>query len=147
MVRFDRRDLDLNHSATPFHMRPVLRIGGRERAWLEAKIASGWASCARTENGCILVFASRRYPNALKPSDVAGRLTDATTLVFHQFWDAGPSLLAQGLLKWEYPVGSRQVSDAYLLAPVHHGGRLVTFGPARSTGSVRGATDELLVVL
>jgi hypothetical protein len=40
------------------------------------------------------------------------------------------------------------VSDAYLLAlAVHHGGRLVTFGPAVTPGVVRGATDAHLVVL
>jgi hypothetical protein len=118
------------------------------RAWLEANIASGWASCALTQNGCILALASRHYPNALKPADVASRLTEATTHVFHEFWNTDLSLLAYGLLKWEYVVGPRQVSDAYLLAlAVHHSGRLVKFGPTISTRLVRGATDKHLVVL
>jgi uncharacterized protein len=120
----------------------------RARQWLTENIASGWASCALTQNGCIGVLSSKHYPNALKPADVAARLTEATQAVFHQFWSACPSLLSEGLLKWEYLVGSRQVSDAYLLAlAIHHGGRLVTFGPAVTPGVVRGAEDRHLVVL
>jgi toxin-antitoxin system PIN domain toxin len=121
---------------------------GRARQWLTENVASGWASCALTQDGCIRVLSSQHYPNTLRPADVAARLTEATQAVFHQFWMASPSLLSEGLLKWEYLVGSRQVSDAYLLSlAVHHGGRLVTFGPTITPAVVRAATDAHLVVL
>jgi toxin-antitoxin system PIN domain toxin len=120
----------------------------RAREWLEANIASGWASCPITQNGCIRILSQPNYPNALKPPEVAARLREATEAVFHQFWAEGPSLLAPGLVSWEYIVGSRQVTDAYLLAlAVHHEGRLVTFDHAIARRVVPGAEERHLVVL
>jgi predicted nucleic acid-binding protein len=97
----------------------------------------------------LLLARFRKTPsNALKPSEVAERLREATEAVFHQFWSEGPSLLAPGLVNWEYIVGSRQVTDAYLLAlAVHHEGRLVTFDHAIARRVVPGAEERHLVVL
>ena len=118
------------------------------REWLESNIAAGWASCAITQNGCIRILSQPNYPNALKPPEVAARLREATEAVFHQFWAESPSLLAPGFVNWEYIVGSRQVTDAYLLAlAVHHGGRLVTFDHAIARRVVPGAEERHLVVL
>lgn len=120
----------------------------RARDWLETNIASGWASCPITQNGCIRILSLAKYPNALKPSEVAARLREATEAVYHQFWAEGPSLLAPGLVAWEYIVGSHQVTDAYLLAlAVHHDGRLVTFDQAIALRVVPGAEERHLVVL
>jgi toxin-antitoxin system PIN domain toxin len=120
----------------------------RARDWLEANIATGWASCPITQNGCIRILSQPNYPNPLKPSEVAERLRDATEAVYHQFWTEGPSLLAPGLVSWEYIVGSRQVTDAYLLAlAVHYHGRLVTFDHAFARRVVPGAEERHLVVL
>jgi toxin-antitoxin system PIN domain toxin len=118
------------------------------REWLEANIASGWASCPISQNGCIRILSQPNYPNALTPPEVAARLREATEAVFHQFWAEGPSLLTPGLVNWEYIVGSRQVTDAYLLAlAVHHEGRLVTFDHAIARRVVPGAEERHLVVL
>jgi hypothetical protein len=120
----------------------------RARDWLEANIASGWASCPLTQNGCLRLLAHPHYPNALPPAQVATRLRDATEAVYHQFWAESPSLLAPHLVAWEYIVGSRQVTDAYLLAlAVHHGGRLVTFDHAIARRVVHSAEARHLVVL
>jgi uncharacterized protein len=120
----------------------------RARNWLEGNIASGWASCTITQNGCIRILSQPGYPNALRPSDVAARLREASEAVFHQFWAEGPSLLAPGLVSWEYIVGLRQVTDAYLLAlAVHHDGRLITFDHTLARRVVPGAEDRHLVVL
>ena len=120
----------------------------RAREWLEVNIASGWASCAITQNGCIRILSQPTYPKQFKPPEVAARLREATEAIFHQFWAEDPSLLAPGLVNWEYIVGSRQVTDAYLLAlAVHHGGRLVTFDHGFARGVVPGAQEQHLVVL
>lgn len=120
----------------------------RARDWLHANIASGWASCPITQNGCVRILSQPNYPNALKPSQVAERLREATEAVYHQFWAESPSLLSPGLVNWEYIVGSRQVTDAYLLAlAVHHNGRLVTFDQAIARRVVSGAEERHLVVL
>jgi hypothetical protein len=121
----------------------------RAREWLQANIAAGWASCAITQNGCIRIMAHSSYPGGgLRPSQIASRLTDATAQLFHQYWSEAPSLLSGSLVSWEYIIGSRQVTDAYLLAlAVHHGGRLVTFDHGISRRVVPAATDEHLVLL
>jgi uncharacterized protein len=120
----------------------------RARDWLESNIATGWASCPITQNGCIRILSQPNYPNALKPSEVAERLREATEAVYHQLWGESPSLLSPGLVGWEYIVGSRQVTDAYLLAlAVHHDGRLVTFDHAIARRVVPGAEERHLVVL
>jgi uncharacterized protein len=120
----------------------------RARDWLESNIATGWASCPITQNGCIRILSQPNYPNALKPSEVAERLREATEAVYHQLWGESPSLLSPGLVSWEYIVGSRQVTDAYLLAlAVHHDGRLVTFDHAIARRVVPGAEERHLVVL
>jgi uncharacterized protein len=120
----------------------------RARDWLEANIASGWASCAITQNSCLRILSQPNYPNGLRPPEVAARLREATEQLFHQFWADGPSVLAPELINWEYIVGSRQVADAYLLAlAVHHEGRLVTFDHAITRRVVPRAEDRHLVVL
>jgi len=60
----------------------------RARHWLESNIANSWASCPITENGCIRILSQPNYPNALKPSEVAERLREATEAVYHEFWAA-----------------------------------------------------------
>lgn len=120
----------------------------RARQWLEANIAAGWASCAVTQKDCLRVLSSTHYPNAVKPTEAAARLREATEQLFHQFWAGGPSVLSPGLVSWEYIVGSRQVTDAYLLGlAVHHGGRFVTFEQSLTPGMLRGAQPQHLVVL
>jgi len=120
----------------------------RARDWLVAHIDSGWSSCAITQNGCIRILSNSSYPNALKPHEVAARLREATDQDFHQYWADTPSLLSPGLVNWEYIVGSRQVTDAYLLAlAVYHGGRLVTFDRAIARRIVSGAEERHIIVL
>jgi toxin-antitoxin system PIN domain toxin len=120
----------------------------RARDWLGANIATGCASCPITQSGCIRILSQPNYPNALKPSEVAERLREASEAVYHQFWAESPSLLSPGLVNWEYIVGTRQVTDAYLLAlAVHHEGRLVTFDHAIARRVVPGAEERHLVVL
>jgi hypothetical protein len=118
------------------------------RDWLGAHIPQGWASCAITQNGCIRILAQPGYPNAVAPAEVATRLREATESPFHQYWSAGPSLLEASLIQWEYIVGSRQVTDAYLLAlAVHQHARLVTFDHSIARRAVPSASAEHLVVL
>jgi predicted nucleic acid-binding protein len=50
---------------------------GSARAWLEANIATGWASCPLTQNGCIRILSQPAYPGAEPPAAVAARLAGA----------------------------------------------------------------------
>jgi toxin-antitoxin system PIN domain toxin len=118
------------------------------RAWLEGNIGRGWASCPITQNGCIRIMSQPAYPAALAPAQVADRLLMATRTPHHAFWPDDFSLVAFEGLRWTSILGSRQLTDAYLLAlAVRHGGCFVTFDRAAPLGAVEGATAAHLVVL
>ena len=116
--------------------------------WLTAHAGAGWASCPVTQNGCIRILSLPAYPNAQPPADVARRLGAATLGEHHEFWPDALSLLAPKRLNWEHVLGSRQVTDAYLLAlAVHRDGRLVTFDRGIALAAVPKATRAHLLTL
>jgi predicted nucleic acid-binding protein len=101
-------------------------------AWLQANGAHGWASC----------------PQALAAGQVAAQLARAASHPQHAFWPDDLSLLEPGAMNWNSILGSRQVTDAYLLAlAVRRGGRLVTLDRGVALPAVAGATPEHLVLL
>jgi uncharacterized protein len=121
---------------------------GSARAWLEANIAAGWASCPLTQNGCIRILSQPAYPGAEAPAAVAARLAGAAGARWHEFWADDLSLLDPGVLDWRQLLGSRQLTDAYLLAlAVRRGGRLVTLDRSVPLAAVPGATSQHLVRL
>ena len=116
--------------------------------WLSANIDEGWASCPLTQNGCIRIMAQPSYPHALPPAQVAQRLGEAASTVHHTFWADDLSLLEAGVLRWNSVLGSRQVTDVYLLAlAVRNRGRFVTFDSTVPKRAVRDAGSEHLIVL
>ena len=116
--------------------------------WLASHLDEGWASSPITQNGCIRILSQPGYPNPAPAADVAERLTDATRHASHVFWADSISLLDRGSVKWDRVLGSRQVTDAYLLAlAVRHGGRFVTFDRGVPLDAVDGASPVHLVVL
>lgn len=116
--------------------------------WLRRNLRNGWASCPVTQNGCIRILSQPGYPNSVPAAQVAERLTEATQHRSHVFWADSISLLHPGRLKWDQVLGSRQVTDAYLLAlAIDQGGRFVTLDRGISLGAVGGALPKHLVVL
>jgi len=116
--------------------------------WMEVNAASGWASCPLTQNGCIRIMSQPSYPNAVPASAIAERLHEAAALPLHQFWEDDISMLTPGLIDWNHILGSRQVTDAYLLAlAVKYKGRLVTLDKGISLHAVLGATNSALEVI
>lgn len=76
------------------------------------------------------------------------RLLEATSHPAHRFYADDFSLLDDGVLNWTHITGSRQVTDAYLLAlAVRHDLRFVSFDRGVARPSVRGARAEHLVTL
>jgi hypothetical protein len=121
---------------------------GGARTWLEANIAEGWASCPITQNGCIRILSQAAYPGAEPPAAVAARLAGAVATRWHEFWADDLSLLDSGVLDWRQLLGSRQLTDAYLLAlAVRRGGRLVTLDRSVPLAAVPGASERHLVSL
>lgn len=118
------------------------------RAWLEANIGHGWASCPITQNGCIRIMSQPAYPGALPPAQVADRLRAAAATPHHAFWPDDVSLLQVDSLSWASILGARQITDAYLLAlAVRNDGRFVTFDRTTPLAAVAGAAARHLVVL
>ena len=108
------------------------------RAWLESNIEQGWASCPLTQNGCIRILSQ-------PPSLIAARLAEAVGTPWHAFWPDDLSLLDPGCVDWRQVLGSRQLTDVYLLAlAVRRGGRLVTFDRAVPLAAVVNAGKEHL---
>ncbi len=118
------------------------------RRWLRDNIQHGWATCPITQNGCLLIMAHPTYPNSLAASLVAGRLCEATATSHHQFWPDQTSLLHPGVVDWNQVIGSKQITDVYLLAlAVERQGRFVTFDARISPSVVPGANPQSFYVI
>ncbi|MBA3279297.1 MAG: PIN domain-containing protein [Geodermatophilaceae bacterium] len=121
---------------------------GRATDWLDDEIAAGWASCAITENGFVRSLSQPRYPSPVTPAVAIELLDSARDSGHHAFWPCDVSLLDVRIVDPSYLHGSRQVTDAYLLAlATAHDGRFVTFDRSLSLASVHGAAVEHLTVL
>jgi uncharacterized protein len=120
----------------------------RARAWWTAERALGWASCPMTQNGFLRIVTLKAYTNAVSLADAVATLTRATRDPQHTFWPDGVSLLDASVIDHTRLLGSKQITDVYLLAlAVKHGGRLVTLDSGISFRAVKGATRGRLVVL
>ncbi len=120
----------------------------RASAWLAENLAAGWASCPITQNGCIRIMSQPAYPNSRPAAVIAERLAEAAAQPHHDFWADDFSLLEPGTLNWSGILGSRQVTDAYLLAlAVRRQGRFVTFDAGIDVKIVSGSTAAHLVAL
>ena len=117
-------------------------------AWLSGNIASGWASCPLTQNGCVRIMSQPGYPNARAPMVNAARLREAVLSPAHQFWPDNISLLDDVLFDWQHLFNPRQLTDAYLLAlAVQHNGTFVTFDHAVPLQAVSTATFSHLILI
>lgn len=120
----------------------------RAHAWLSDNLGAGWASCPVTENGFVRILSQPRYPSPVSPAEAVALLRRAREGGHHAFWPCDVSLLDEQVVDRTRLHGSRQVTDAYLLALAHaHDGRFVTFDRSLSLATVPGATEDDLVVL
>ena len=79
---------------------------------------------------------------------MAERLAAATATKWHVFWPDATSLLDGSSVDWRHVLGSRQVTDVYLLAlAMRQGGRLVSFDRAIPLAAVAGAQPKHLVLI
>ena len=121
---------------------------GLVMAWWKEHHPEGWASCPLTQNGVLRVMSGQSYLNRQAPAVVAERLALAISHASHKFWPDAMSLLEPGLLKWERVIGSRQITDIYLLAlAVKNGGCFVTLDKGISVQAVRDASPKNLLTL
>ena len=120
----------------------------RARRWIETEVGHGWATCAITENGFVRIMSQPRYPSPVSPAQAIERLARATRSEHHAYWPCSVSVLDDRIVARTRLHGSRQVTDAYLLAlAVARGGRLVTFDTAVPLAAVHGAGGGHLTVI
>lgn len=120
----------------------------RATDWLREHIRAGWASCPLTQNGCIRIMSLPGYSNPAPAAAVAERLAAATATRHHEFWPDAVSLVDVGRIDWNSVLGSRQVTDVYLLAlAVEKNGCLATLDRSVPLQAVRGAKPKNLVVI
>lgn len=120
----------------------------RATDWVGRNTDAGWASCPITENGCIRIMSQASYPNPVPAAAVAERLAEAVSLTLHEFWADDVSLLVPGQIDWSRILGSRQVTDAYLLRlAMSHAGRFVTFDKGVPLAAVCGARSVHLEII
>lgn len=118
------------------------------RAWLQANIGHGWASCPITQNGVVRIMSQPAYPQSISPMRAAELLRGATGTRHHAFWADDLSVLDASQVDMQRVHGPRQITDAYLLAlAVRNRGRFVTFDSAIVRSAVPRARAENLVVL
>ena len=118
------------------------------RAWIEAEITHGWASCAITQNGFVRIVSQPHYPSPVPPSQAIDRLARATATDQHEFWPCTISITDELIIDRSRIHGPRQVTDAYLLAlATANGGRFVTFDRSVALTAVHTATEANLIVL
>ena len=120
----------------------------RARSWLQREIASGWASCPLTENGCIRIMSQPKYPKHAPVGEVIKRLRDAAATSYHEFWPDDLSILDEAIVDNGRIHGPKQVTDVYLLAlAVKHAGRFVTFDGSVPLSAVLWTEKEHLAVI
>lgn len=120
----------------------------RAIGWINDWAEHGWASCAITQNGFVRIISQHRYPNSVAPGQAIDRLAHATCTKYHEYWPCSVSMVDDRVIDRSQVYGSRQITDAYLLAlAVANNGRLVTFGRTIPLSAVRDATPQHLVVL
>jgi uncharacterized protein len=118
------------------------------RNWFGANIERGWASCPLTQNGCLRIMSVDTYARSQPLVAIAQRLREATSTPHHEFWPDEISVLDESRFEQNRWLGSRQITDAYLLAlAVNRGGSLVTLDRGVDRSLVRGAEPRHLVVI
>jgi toxin-antitoxin system PIN domain toxin len=108
------------------------------------------ASCPLVENGVIRVMNLPSYGRrgAVGLHRVRRRLSEACSVLDHEFWPDDISLRNEETVDFGRLHGHNQLTDAYLLAlAVKHGGRLTTFDRGIALSAVPGASIRHLHVL
>ena len=105
-------------------------------------------TCPLTQNGCIQVLSQPNYPNPINVREAMAILRTSISDPYHQFIPDDISILDDAVIDVRRLSGHRQLSDVYLLAlAVRHDARLATLDTRIPLTTVRGATEERLVVL
>jgi len=122
----------------------------RAHGWLERQTVEGIATCPLTENGLIRILSNPNYSKKIRltPAEVIRRLKAFIAKQDHCLLEDTISLTDSKRIDPSLILGSRQITDIYLLAlAVKHGVRLATFDASIHLKAVQGATEASLDVI
>jgi toxin-antitoxin system PIN domain toxin len=118
-------------------------------AWFAANAQHGWATCPLTENAAVRILAQAAYPSGQRtPAEMIGalRLLKTSHRGTHEFWADIVTLTDDKLFAAEFIIGSKHLTDAYLLGlAAHHQGRVVSFDRTMPWQAVVGGSAALLI--
>ena len=125
-------------------------FNARATAWFLENKELGWASCPITQNAILRVLINPGYSNVIRYSlsELRQLLSENMLQTDHKFWPDDVSLLDDSIIRPEFVLGPKQLTDVYLLAlAVKNNGRLVTFDEKISISAVNGAADQNLCII
>lgn len=95
--------------------------------WFAGHASQGWATCPIVEAGFVRILSNPAFSvRAVPPTQALQVLTENLKHPRHLFWPDDISV-AESLVKQQWIVGHKQVTDAYLLGlAMHHRGKLAT---------------------
>jgi len=114
-------------------------------SWFASKAKRAWASCPLTENAVLRILGDPRYQNfSGRPAAVAELLEEFFALPGHIFWPDDISILDREKIDGSRLLGSRQITDSYLLALARaHSGQLATLDRRIITDAVKGGAQAV----
>lgn len=118
--------------------------------WFTSNVSNGWASSPLTENGTLRILSNSGYSNVrtFPLAQLVEKFHETTELTDHHFWADDVSLLDKSVFDPGRSLGSRHLTDLYLLAlAVKNQGRLVTLDSRISISAVLSATEDNLCVI
>ena len=114
--------------------------------WFEEHSGHPWATCPITENGFVRVLSDRKYLNfrvsSAQAVELLARLKRSTA---HEWWPDDISLTDASLFQTEHLLGSKQITDAYLLGLAsRRSGRLASFDRSLPWQVILSATADVV---
>lgn len=108
-------------------------------AWMASLEEQRWATCPITQIGVVRVLTSPKYPQPAAPQVAIALLRQVVELPGHMFIADDLGLCDGSFVPFDRIVGTKQITDAYLLGLSRkHGLKLATFdrrlGPALAPG-------------
>lgn len=129
---------------------PEHSLHSKAHAFWEDPGSRVWASCPLVENGIVRILTGSTYPGAAAFSNES--VFELIRILIgnsdHEFWPDDISLLDRERFDVDRILGSKQLTDIYLLGlATSKGGRLVTFDRKITPAAILGGSEENLFVI
>jgi uncharacterized protein len=120
----------------------------RAQAWFEVEGHRAWLTCPTTQNGVIRIMSGRGFSRSdVTPGSMIESLHSLCQVGHHRFVPDDVSLLDDSLIFPSRLLGSRQVTDTYLLAlAVWNDALLATMDEHLAANAIRNGADHLRVI-